>query len=115
MRAIALAFRGEVTDARLDVALGHVDVDVLPLETTVHGMTRVYGSGAAMDLARDARRGLRPVMGRRFRAMRESVRVEDDVAQVGMQLVGEGGAGRVELRLEKREDRWLVRSVSVSR
>ena len=98
VEAIAAAFRGEVTDARLETALAHVDVDRMPLETQVRGTTRVYGRGAAGDLARDARRRLAPLRGARFRALRERIEVEGDEAEVQLQLASEAGVRAVDVR-----------------
>ncbi|MEO0323009.1 MAG: hypothetical protein AAF447_08630 [Myxococcota bacterium] len=115
VEAIAGAFRGEVSNARLQAALAHVDVDVQPLETRVRGTTRVYGRGAAGDLARDARRRLAPLSGARFRPLQERIEVDGDDAEVQMRLVSEAGTGTLRLRLRKHDARWLLRALEVQR
>lgn len=115
--AIADDFRGELTQARVEGALEHVDTTVAPLEVDARGFTRVYGSGARPDLRRDARRVLAPYMGITFRELGRTVAVGDDgrSGQVSMQLLSERGSATVELTFALDGERWLVRRVAVHR
>ena len=115
--AIADDFRGELSPARLDAAIAHVDPSVAPLEVSAHGLTRVYGNGAIPDLKRDANRALSSYMGSTFRELGRTVAVGDDQrsGQVTLQLLSEHGSATVELTFALDGDRWLVRRVMITR
>lgn len=117
LNVIADDFRGELSGARLDAAIAHVDPSVAPLEVNARGFTRVYGNGAVPDLRRDARRALAPFMGTTFRELGRTVAVGDDgrSGQATLQLLSDRGTATVELTFAKDGDRWLVRRVVITR
>ena len=106
---------GTITNERIERALTHFDPDVQPLEVNARGVARVYGAGSAGDLRRDAIRGLSGLMGDSPRKLRGGVTVEDDRGEIRMYLVTSEGTANVEMRLQRRDERWLVSRFQVTR
>ena len=115
LEAIAEDFSGTITNERIERALTHFDPDVQPLEVNARGVARVYGAGSAGDLRRDAIRGLSGLMGDSPRKLRGGVTVEDDRGEIRMYLVTSEGTANVEMRLQRRDERWLVSRFQVTR
>lgn len=115
LEAIAEDFSGTITQDRITRALTHFDPDEQPIEVNARGIARVYGAGSTPDLQRDAQRGLAGLMGDTPRRLRGGVTVEEDRGEIRMHLITSQGTANVEMRLVRKNERWLVSRFQVTR
>lgn len=99
---------GTMEPATVTEGLTWVDPDAQPLEVEARGMGKLYRSGDADELQRDAREQLRPFMGDTLRALREAIDVDGDQAAVELKLLTNRGLVQARFRFVKRRERWLL-------
>lgn len=105
---------GELDAESVEAGLGWADPDRAPVDVRAHGLERVYGAGDGEALRSEGRRALARFMGQNLRAMRQTVEIDGDEADVSLQLLSGQGMAQVDLGLRKvDETTWLINRVSV--
>ncbi len=100
-------------------ALGYVDLQQLPLDVEVllpiESHTGVYDASREAELTSMFRRRIRPYYGESFKAIQKKIVIDEDRAEVGFTVFGRRLRLRVELKMRKIGERWLVAAVRISR
>ena len=108
------AVTGNVTPERVDAALAFTNPSRQPVEVHAMGATQLYEDAAT--LRERAHEGLRPLQGESLRILGESMEVADDRATISVRFISSrAGMATATFDLRKRDDAWLLASVSVTR
>jgi hypothetical protein len=106
---------GEVSRDRIRRALEWTEPSRQPVEVDVRGEGTVYDDENAGELSRDAKRALGRFSGTNLRALRESIEVQGDRADLSLKLLTDRGMVNVDYRLRRHGEQWLVSRVRVRR
>ena len=105
---------GVVSSSRIDGALRYADPVELPIELVHEGHRRKYSDRNAAKLKPDARRALASLEGSSLRLIQESVSVEGERARVALRLKTSEGLANTVFDLQRKDDAWLLRRVTVN-
>lgn len=97
----------------IDRGLAWTDPHRQPLEVQAQGMGKLYDARNVDALGPDARRALLPYLGEPVRALRQSVREENGVGHIDLQLLTGQGHLHVSFRFRRHGDRWLMERARV--
>jgi len=108
---------GRVSGQRTSAAIDRwVDLDRQPLEVSAMGESLHFSAGEDAALAERAGRAVRELRGVTLRAMQTAIVVEGDEATVRLRLFSrERGMSRVEWRLIRHDEDWLVERFALTR
>lgn len=113
LAAIVDDMEGELSEAAIDDALVHVQTNEVPVTLNSGGRSQRYdGDDAA--LASETQRRLRLFLGSEVEVLQRDIEVNGDLAQVRARMRLPQGPVSVSAQFEKRGNRWLLRSASVS-
>jgi hypothetical protein len=114
--AFVAAVTGELTDERVEhVMKTYVDLAEEPIDVRAFGDGRLYRAEDQERFRADATRRLGPLMGRSLNAVRKRIEIRGSDATVELQLLSSTMMGQVRYELVKREKRWLIGTVYVTR
>lgn len=110
------AVTGEVTSERVDHVLAtYLDLEQRPLSTTVLGDMRLYRAEDESRLKEVVRSRLQRMFGSSLKTLRRQIDIKGEKARVDLQVFGDGMMGNVSYELVKRDERWLIVAIRVSR
>jgi hypothetical protein len=114
--AFVAAVTGELTDERVEhVMKTYVDLAEEPIDVRAFGDGRLYRAEDRERFRQDAARRLGPLMGRSLNAVRKRIDLRGSEATVELQLLSRTMVGQVRYELVKRDKRWLIGTVYVTR
>lgn len=110
------AVTGTVDESRIEHVLRtYVDLAAEPIDVRALGESRIYRAEDRERFDREVRRRVGRLDGRSLNAVRKRIDLSGNEARIELQLLGRSAAGTVRYTLHKRNGRWLIGSVAVSR
>jgi len=110
---------GSIDREYVDRVLGYVDLAQTPLDLEVllpiESHTGLYDASRAAELEQMFRERMRPYYGDRVRTLQKRIEVEGNRAQVGFTVFGQSLQVRVELKMSRIGERWLVAAARFAR
>ena len=114
LEAFAQSVTGKVSAHRIDAALQYTDTATVSVDVVGPNKTRTFDVDNDSDLTAYVHDMLAPLSGDKFKLIQQTVSVQGKRGIVSLRVRTEKGLVNTTFKLERVEDRWLVRRMTIS-
>ena len=114
LQIFAQSVTGEASERRIDAALQYTDPAVATVDVITVTQTRSFNDNNGSDLTAYAHKALASFKGNHLKLIQQTISFEGNKALVALRVRTDDGLANAIFKLERIEDRWLVRRMTIS-